>query len=169
MRKRVLWVIPFLSLGCGGSVADSATRTDALDGGWVLTSFTYGPGEFVFPLDCIGETGQFVGTMWFNDHYVYSNGSRGTHDNWEIWWDPARFVSLTTGQTWVFTAGFNNHGIWWLDESGTMVAQTSHEFIPVVNETTGQHIRTEFKVRILLNALGEYKVDSISFTCSAKP
>ena len=49
------------------------------------------------------------------------------------------------------------------------VAQTNHEFIPVQNERTGQVIRTELKVRIVLNALGEYKREFISFTCSAKP
>ncbi len=91
------------------------------------------------------------------------------HDNWEIWFDPAAFESLTTGDRWILSPGFNNHGVWWLDESGSMVAQTNHEFIPLRNERTGQVIRTDLEVRILLNALGEYKRDYYSFTCSAKP
>jgi hypothetical protein len=176
-------VIPFLALGCGGSVADGATGADARgvsralsaagtdngNGGWVLTSVTFGPGDFVFPLDCIGETGTFVGKIWLNDHLVSSSTSRGTHDNWEIWWDPQYIVSLTTGQTWSFGPGFNNHGVLWVDESGNLVAQANHEFIPLRNETTGQWIRTELKYRFLVNASGEAKVDFWSFTCSAKP
>src|SRR4029453_14925839 len=48
MRRHVLWMLPLLVIGCGGSGTESATRTDALGNSeWVLTSFTYGPGELV--------------------------------------------------------------------------------------------------------------------------
>jgi hypothetical protein len=175
MRKLFTMAVAFLVVACGGTSTENltvASQMASARGGnseWVLTTWEVPPGALEIPADCIGETFEYVGTIYFNDHIVTSGSRLGTHDNWEIWWDPGVWVSLTTGDRWVFGPGFNNHGVWWTDESGNPTAQTNHEFIPLQNERTGQTIKNVIKQQITLNALGEYKREFFSFGCVAKP
>lgn len=171
MRKLFTMAVAFLVVACGGTSPESLTASSQMasaKGGnseWVLTTFEFLPGDVEIPADCIGETFEYVGTIYFNDHIVTSGSRLGTHENWEYWWDPGEWVSLTTGDKWLFKPGFNNHGVWWMDESGNLVAATNHEFIPLQNERTGQVIKNVIKQRIIVNALGEYKREFVFFGC----
>jgi len=165
-RSLGLLVVTLMLLSsCGGENAGVTTRSDAVSER-VLTVLTFAPGEFVFPLDCIGETFQFVGSVTFRDHLVDSG--RGLHDNWQASYDPESFTSLTTGDTWVFEPGFTNAGVWFVDEYLDPLpnAGNNHEFIPLLNTTTGQRIRWFLRLHFAMNAAGEIKREYLNFGCT---
>ena len=76
MRNPITMAVGFLVVACGGTSTESLTASSQMAsarGGnseWVLTTVDVPPGDFVFPADCIGETFQYVGTLYFKDHYV---------------------------------------------------------------------------------------------------
>jgi hypothetical protein len=158
---------------CGGESNGMSARRDALSNtsngnhDWALTEMIVGPGDLVFPMDCLGEDFTFVGTVRFNDHLT--PGPRGIHDNWIGWYDPEEFSSVDTGQTWVFLPGANNTGVAFIDESGVATVQESHVHIPLQNTTTGQKIHFHLDVHISINAAGEVKHDFLAFGCAHGP
>lgn len=162
-------VTAVLVSSCGGDTGGVTARRDALNvesngkQEWVLTVEVWPPGVFDFPMDCLGETFEFVGTDQFEDHLI--PGPRGLHDNFHLSYDPERFTSLTTGQTWVFAPGFTDTGVYFIGESDFFAANL-HETIPLVNSTTGQRVRWEVDFHFARNASGEIKREYFTFGCT---
>jgi hypothetical protein len=172
----VVAAVPLIS--CGGESGGVTARQSALKSTsngqekWVQSEAVNGPGDFVFPMDCVnGEMFQYVGTVTFVDHCVPVPG--GVHDNWHIFYDPEEFTSLDTGQKWVFLPGASNSGVQLLEGPGCPTSpfltwdQVAH--LPLRNTTTGQKIQFRLNVHVAINAAGEIKRDFFNFGCTHGP
>jgi hypothetical protein len=172
----LLVVTQMLLSGCGVDSSGMTTHRDALNNNsngnqdWVLSETTWPLADgsrFIIPMDCLAEDFEYVGTVRFNDHLETTG--HGLKDNWVGWYDPERFTSLTTGQTWVFLPGASNTGSAYFDDSGAVLSWAGRAHIPLQNTTTGQKIQFRLDVHTAVNGSGEVKHDFVYFGCLRGP
>ena len=168
MRKGLPLAVLCL-LACGGTPGNDAGGSASAALGPTNQSFTitltFAPGEFVFPLDCIGEQMQFTGNLVIDVHQVQTSADALVHLDTTTTYS-GNFVSLTTGNTWILGDGLVSHSTV-LSSGDTLRISFGHERIPLVNTASGATIMTRLVGQLATNAAGEVKVDRITFTCIA--
>ena len=177
MRKLFTVAVAFLVVACGGTGSTNATEVRSSQSAeaslatsdWVRYELaTFEPGQFVFPMDCIGQHFMFVGTIWIEDHLVPNERNSTTHENYRLYYDPPQFVSVETGDTWIMRPGMNNRGvIKWGDLSFTvLVSAEEHEKIPFENVETGERATEHLSWHFALTNTGETRFDRWEFFCT---
>ena len=168
MRQACLTLVSVVFLACSQDpVVPSAPTSSVRASEW--TDATPVPVDAV--LDVVGcpEVFQLVGTVWMREHLVSPNAGKGVvNNNWDYWWEDASFTGLTTGQVWLPLPGFTNGGHWKM-AADVLVEARNHEYWRLENQTTGQVMRFLLNYHVATDAMGNVKIDELSFSCQAIP